>query len=67
MTQPPLRFRYRNHRGTIADRAVVNAKIVYHPFGTEHHPHPGYYLEADDMDKQDKRTFRVADILEFLP
>lgn len=66
--QPPdepraLFFRYRNHRGEEAWRKVCMPMEVF--WGeTEHHPERQWFLNAWDMDREDRRDFALADILE---
>ena len=56
---------YTNWRGETGWRWVQPKEIVFLPEGNEWHPHPGYYLQAYDLDKQEDRTFRMADIKEW--
>ena len=66
---PVLRFRYRNHRGQVGERAVLIAPLMPSMwFGsTEFHPEPQWLLHAYDLDKTAYRDYAVRDILEWLP
>ncbi len=52
---PALAIRYTNHRGETADRRIVPRQIRFG--STEHHPEPGWIIEATDLDKGAQRSF----------
>lgn len=53
---------YTNHRGERALRRISPIRLSFWPTGTEHHPAPGWYLEALDLDRNARRVFAMADI-----
>lgn len=61
----PLRFRYRNWEGKVADRSVRPKRIFFGK--SEWHPDPQFMLLAHDLDRDAERCFALQDILEFLP
>jgi hypothetical protein len=58
---PALSFRYRNHRGEVAERRVRPIHVWYG--STEHHPYAQWLLRAYDLDKQAERDFALHDVL----
>jgi hypothetical protein len=59
-----LRFRYRNHRGVVADRRILPINIRFGQ--SEFHTGYQWFLCGQDLDRNAQRDFAVKDILEFL-
>jgi len=62
---PPLRFRYRNHRGEERVRLVNPIRPWFG--STAWHPTPQWFLRARDVETGAMRDFAWLDILEVLP
>lgn len=54
-------FRYKNHRGEVADRKVIPMCVRFG--STKYHPEATWLLECFDLDKNEYRTFVLNDIL----
>ena len=63
-TETPALIRYRNHEGHVSDRRIVPRRIYYG--SCKWHPTPQWLLDAEDLDKQAKRTFAMRDIIAWL-
>ena len=64
-TKQILRFRYRNWRGEVADRAVIPIRTsvgvsVYHNDGN-----PCWIMTAIDVEKDEIREFKLSDIIQY--
>ena len=57
----PVTIDYTNHRGERGPRTIVPVRLRY---GTEPpwHPEPQWLLEADDVEKGERRTFAIRNI-----
>lgn len=51
---------YKNYRGEISNRKIIPLRIFFGK--TEYHPQEQYLLEVWDLDKEDFRTYSLADI-----
>lgn len=60
-SEDTLTFRYRNHRGEIAERRVQPIRLWYG--ATEHHPYCTWLLKALDVDRGAERDFALHEIL----
>jgi hypothetical protein len=62
---PPLRVRYRNHRGEEAERRIRPVRLWYGT--TPWHDEPQYLLEALDLDRGELRNFALRDVQRWGP
>lgn len=63
---PPLRFRYRNHRGEIADRTIRASGIgIWYGVNPPWHRDPQWLMAAYDIEKGETRNFALKDIIHF--
>ena len=60
----PLVFKYKNWEGKTSIRHIIPKKIYFGK--TEWHSKNQWLLEAIDLDKKEKRTFAVKEIIKFL-
>jgi predicted DNA-binding transcriptional regulator YafY len=51
---------YTNHRGENSIRRIVPHRVFFG--STEWHPEPQWLLEADDLEKDARRSFAMRDI-----
>jgi predicted DNA-binding transcriptional regulator YafY len=58
-----IRIRYRNWRGELSLRRIVPDHIWFG--ATEWHPEHQWLLDALDLDKGERRSFAILDIVEF--
>jgi hypothetical protein len=61
----PLEFKYKNWENVISDRSIDGNSIRIFYGHTEYHPEDQWLMEALDLDKVEKRTFAMKDILKF--
>lgn len=52
---------YTNHRGETATRRIVPERVWFG--STRWHPEPQWLLDAKDIDRRDRRSFALRDIL----
>lgn len=63
--EPILQFTYKNYKGNVALRNVVNPKIIWGTSAWHNDGQPCWLLEAFDLDKQAIRGFAIDDIIGF--
>lgn len=54
---------YRNHRGKVAHRRILPQQVRFD--ASEWHPEPQWLLDAVDLDKGERRSFALCDVLEW--
>jgi predicted DNA-binding transcriptional regulator YafY len=59
-TDKVVQIVYTNYRQETTSRRIVPERIWFG--STPWHPHPQWLLDALDVDKQEQRSFAVADI-----
>jgi predicted DNA-binding transcriptional regulator YafY len=60
----PLVFKYKNWEGKTSIRHIIPERVYFGK--TEWHPKEQWLLEAMDLDKKEKRTFALKEIIKFL-
>lgn len=69
MSEPILRFIYRNHRGAVEERRVkvdeqAKLRLVYYPpEKNSFHPDGGWMLSGWCFDRAARRSFALKDII----
>ena len=63
-SKPQLVFKYKNWENKTSIRHIIPEKIYFGK--TKWHPKKQWFLKAWDLDKKEKRTFAVKDIIKFL-
>lgn len=59
--RPPIRILYSNHRGEVVWREILPVQVYWG--ATDFYPEECWLLEAFDLMKNARRTFRMANVL----